>query len=565
VGDAADAGPRHDGVLVKEPMSWKNRLYYGDNLAVLRAEIPDASVDLIYLDPPFNSAADYNVLFKTPKGAPSEAQITAFEDTWHWSDESARALRELYVTDGALAEFLEMTVRALDYNDLSDYLIMMAVRLVELRRVLKLTGSLYLHCDPTASHYLKVILDRIFGLRNFRNEIIWKRTNAHNAAKQYGRIHDTLLFYSKGEGYCWNDIRTPYGDEQMRRYRRDADGRLYTAQDLTASRPTGDSGKFEWRGTLPPPGRGWGYALEQLEAWWAEGRILKKKDGTPRMDGLKTFLADMPGKPLQSIWDDVPRISNTSAERLGYPTQKPLALLERIISASGNPGDVVLDPFCGCGTAVHAAQKLGRRWIGIDVTHLAIALIEKRLRDAFPGVEFEVEGTPKDIDGARDLAKRDKYQFQWWACSLVNAQPYQGRKKGADGGVDGVMYFQDLNERRQPYVGKIIVSVKGGESVGVAMVKDLMTTVETNRAQMGIFITLAEPTKSMATEATKAGFYESGTGRAFPKIQILTIEGLLNGTQRAQFADYSAGEATFRRARRERTPHRQGELFGEEE
>jgi site-specific DNA-methyltransferase (adenine-specific) len=199
------------------------------------------------------------------------------------------------------------------------------------------------------------------------------------------------------------------------------------------------------------------------------------------------------------------------------------------------------------------------------VTHLAIALVEKRLRDAFPGVEFEVEGTPKDIDGARDLAKRDKYQFQWWACSLVNAQPYQGRKKGADGGVDGVMYFQDLNERRQPYVGKIIVSVKGGETVGVAMVKDLMTTVETNRAQIGLFITLAEPTKPMATEATKAGFYESGTGRAFPKIQILTIEGLLNGTQRAQFADYSAGEATFRRARRERTPHRQGELFGEEE
>jgi DNA modification methylase len=540
---------------------WKNTLYFGDNLDVLREAVPDESVDLIYLDPPFNSAADYNVLFKTPKGEQSEAQITAFEDTWRWSAQSARTLQDLYRVNGPLAEFVELMVKRLGYNDLSAYLVMMAARLVELHRVLKPTGSLYLHCDPTASHYLKIILDEIFSVRNFRNEIIWQRTNAHNTAKQYGRIHDTLLFYSKGETYCWNDIRTPYGDEQMRRYRRDADGLLYTAQDLTASRPNSDSGKFEWRGTLPPPSRGWGYTLEQLETWWAEGRILKKKDGTPRLDGLKVFLADMPGKPLQSIWNDVPRISNTSAERLGYPTQKPLALLERIVSASSNPGDVALDPFCGCGTAVHAAHKLGRRWIGIDITHLAIALVEKRLRDAFPEIDFAVEGTPKDIEGARDLAKRDKYQFQWWACSLVNAQPYQGRKKGPDGGVDGLIYFQDLNAERRPYTGKIIVSVKGGESVSLAMLKELIATVEHNDAHIGLFVTLAEPTKAMLTEATKAGFHASGTGRTFPKIQILTIEGLLTGAARPEYVDYSAGGETFKKARRERTGGAQSGLF----
>jgi site-specific DNA-methyltransferase (adenine-specific) len=540
---------------------WKNTLYFGDNLDVLREAVPDESVDLIYLDPPFNSAADYNVLFKTPKGEQSEAQITAFEDTWRWSAQSARTLQDLYRVNGPLAEFVELMVKRLGCNDLSAYLVMMAARLVELHRVLKPTGSLYLHCDPTASHYLKIILDEIFSVRNFRNEIIWQRTNAHNTAKQYGRIHDTLLFYSKGETYCWNDIRTPYGDEQMRRYRRDADGLLYTAQDLTASRPNSDSGKFEWRGTLPPPSRGWGYTLEQLETWWAEGRILKKKDGTPRLDGLKVFLADMPGKSLQSIWNDVPRISNTSAERLGYPTQKPLALLERIVSASSNPGDVALDPFCGCGTAVHAAHKLGRRWIGIDITHLAIALVEKRLRDAFPEIDFAVEGTPKDIEGARDLAKRDKYQFQWWACSLVNAQPYQGRKKGPDGGVDGLIYFQDLNAERRPYTGKIIVSVKGGESVSLAMLKELIATVEHNDARIGLFVTLAEPTKAMLTEATKAGFHASGTGRTFPKIQILTIEGLLTGAARPEYVDYSAGGETFKKARRERTGGAQSGLF----
>lgn len=253
----------------------------------------------------------------------------------------------------------------------------------------------------------------------------------------------------------------------------------------------------------------------------------------------------MPGTPLQDLWDDIPPINSQAAERLGYPTQKPLALLERILQASSNPGDTVLDPFCGCGTAVHAAQKLGRNWIGIDITHLAISLIEKRMKDAFPGIAFDVLGTPQDFDSARNLAFRDKYQFQWWACTLVNAQPFQGKKKGADTGIDGLIYFQD--EAKD--VKKIIVSVKGGEHVTRTMIADLKNSVEREKAQMGFFVTLTPPTQPMITEATSAGYYESPWYGAFPKIQILTIEGLLNGTEKPRYPDPSRGGLSFKKAK----------------
>lgn len=224
------------------------------------------------------------------------------------------------------------------------------------------------------------------------------------------------------------------------------------------------------------------------------------------------------------MWDDIPPINSQAQERLGYPTQKPLALLERIINASSNEGNTILDPFCGCGTAVHAAQKLGRQWVGIDVTHLAISLIEKRLKDAFPSITFEVHGTPKDLAGARDLAERDKYQFQWWAVSLVNAVPYGGKKKGADTGIDGIIYFKPDGKTTE----KAIVSVKGGTNVGVGMVKDLIATVDREKAKIGVFITLADPTRPMEKEAVTAGFYQTDYGK-FPKIQILTIEALFSG------------------------------------
>jgi site-specific DNA-methyltransferase (adenine-specific) len=532
-----------------------NKLYYGDNLEVLRESIADESVDLVYLDPPFNSNAGYNVLFKAPAGQKSEAQIEAFEDTWHWTESAARAYEDVIRSRYPEAATMLKAMRSfLGENDMMAYLAMMAVRLIELHRVMKPNASVYLHCDPTASHYLKILLDAIFGPKNYLNEIIWQRSNAHNTAKRYGKIADTIFFYSKSDNYIWNQIYTPYSEQQLSRYKKDEDGRLYRGENLTADRANSSSGKFEWRGTMPPNSRGWGYNIEQLEKWWTEGRILKKKDGTPRMDGLKIYLEDTKGKPLQSVWTDIDRIGNTSGERLGYPTQKPLALLERILQVSSNPGDVVLDPFCGCGTAVHAAQKLERQWIGIDITHLAVSLIERRLKDAFPGIAFEVHGTPKDIAGARDLAERDKYQFEWWAVSLVDAVPQGGKKKGMDRGIDGIRW---VRSGPKDEFEKVLVSVKGGENVGAAMVRDLKGTIEREGALGGMFVTLAEPTREMTREAAAAGFFETSFG-THPKIQILTIAGLLAG-QKPNLPSPARGEG-FKQAPKETGLEKQSKL-----
>ncbi|MDR2186831.1 MAG: restriction endonuclease [Azonexus sp.] len=534
-----------------------NSLYFGDNLDVLREHLQDESVDLIYLDPPFNSARDYNVLFLSPQGETSEAQITAFEDTWHWGEQAEREFAEIvHSGNTAVAEMMRALRDFLNENDVMAYLTMMANRLLELHRVLKPTGSLYLHCDPTASHYLKIILDGVFGKENYRNEIIWQRTNAHNfKSKQFHRVHDVVFFYAKTGNYTHNQLYGDFSPQQLARYQRDArTGRMFTGQDLTII--GGDLAS--WRGTTPKAPRGWGMSLAEREKLWAADMILKRQDGSPRLDGRKVWLDEKAGVPITDLWIDVERIGNTSKERLGYPTQKPLALLERIITASSNAGDVILDPFCGCGTAVHAAQKLGRRWIGIDITHLAVSLIEKRLKDAFPGIAFAVEGTPKDLEGARDLAGRDKYQFQWWACSLVNAQPYQGKKKGADGGIDGLIYFQDEARKHK----KIVVSVKGGGNVNVAQVRDLAHVIEREKAEIGLFVTLAEPTRPMLTEAVKAGYYTSpASGKAFPKLQILSVGGLLDGSERALYPDLSQGATTFKKARVEEKPVDQKKLF----
>jgi site-specific DNA-methyltransferase (adenine-specific) len=508
-----------------------NTLYYGDNLPILRA-MPSETVDLVYLDPPFNSSRSYNVLFKDQSNASSDAQITAFEDTWAWGPSAEHALTDIIQANpGVVDDLLDALKKIIGPSPMLAYLVMMAARLVELRRVLKPTGSLYLHCDPTASHYLKIILDTVFGFENFHNEIIWQRTNAHNDAGQFGRIHDVLLFYTRSKNYTWNVITTEYTQKQINRYKKDKNGRLYTGQDLTASRPNSNSGKFNWRGTMPPASRGWGYTLEQLEKWWAEGRILTKQDGTPRMDGLIKYIDEMPGKPLQSIWSDVPRISNTDAERLGYPTQKPLALLERIIQASSNPGDLILDPFCGCGTAIAAAEKLNRRWIGIDITYLAITLIEGRMKKMFPGIQFTVEGKPADHASARDLANRDRYQFQWWALSLVGAKPVGGDdsgkgKKGKDYGIDGIINYID-NAKQE--LKRVIVQVKSGH-VNSATIRDLHGVLQRESAEIGVLITLEPPTKDMISEAASAGYYKSEFWqKSYPSLQILTIEQLLVG------------------------------------
>ncbi|MGH9958307.1 MAG: DNA methyltransferase [Pyrinomonadaceae bacterium] len=408
---------------------------------------------------------------------------------------------------------------------------MMANRLVELHRVLKPTGSLYLHCDPTASHYLKLVLDGVFGAKHFQNEIYWKRKHGRTGPIQrFGTACDVIFFYGKSDAYTFNTqyrANNPEYIEKMFRHV-DENGRRYRIDNLASPNPRPNL-MYEYKG-YKPPAKGWAISKEKMEHWDREEKIHFPTSLDGRIQ-RKRYLDELKGEEIQSLWDDILPIGSQAKERLGYQTQKPLALLERIIRASSNEGDTVLDPFCGCGTAVHAAHKLNRRWIGIDITHLAISLIERRFKHAFPGFEFEVQGTPKDLDGARELARRDKYQFQWWACSLVGAQPYQGKKKGADNGVDGLIYFQDESESNK--AKKIVVSVKGGDNVSVAMVRDLKGVMEREKAAIGL---LAPPTKSMGIEATNAGFYDSPylKRQHYPRLQILTIDGLLGGTERAQ-------------------------------
>ena len=334
------------------------KLYFGDNLGVLREDIDDESVDLIYLDPPFNSQATYNVLFKEPTGQAAESQIEAFEDTWHWNETAAVAFDEVMRSGHTSAfEMLNAMRRFLGENDMMAYLTMMAVRLIELHRVLKPTGSLYLHCDPTASHYLKLLLDAVFGAANFRNEVVWKRTSAHSSAKRWGPVHDILLFLSKSNQFVWNKVQQEYDQVYVESFftHSDEDGRRWRRADLTgAGVRHGDSGR-PWRGIdVAAKGRHWAFPAGKLDRMDADGRIHwpKKKGGMPQR---KRYIDELPGMPIQDIIDDIKPIHNVGQERLGYPTQKPLALLERIIGASSNEGDVVLDPFCGCGTAVHAA------------------------------------------------------------------------------------------------------------------------------------------------------------------------------------------------------------------
>ncbi len=552
-----------------------NHLYYGDNLRVMRDCLKDESVDLVYLDPPFNSKRDYNLLFKSPKGQKSEAQITAFEDSWHWGEQAEAEYHELlHQTNTSVAELVKAFRSFLGENDMMAYLTMMANRLLELHRVLKPTGSLYLHCDPTASHYLKIVLDGVFGKEQFLNELIWKRSSSHNSAKRYGPVHDTIFFYAKGQNHVWNKAFQPLPQSTIEGwYNNTANGAELQFQraDLTGAGVRSGPSGLPWRGIdVTKKGRHWAIPhfvgelvagmspQEALDALDEAGRLHwpAKGDGVPRM---KRYLNESKGVPALDVITDVAPLNNSAGERLGYPTQKPLSLLERIILSSSNEGDVILDPFCGCGTAVHAAQKLKRQWIGIDITCLAIGLIEKRLRDAFKAeCRFEVHGTPKDLESARDLAFRDKYQFQWWAVTLVDAQPYQGKKKGADGGIDGIKFFYDVNDTTE--ARKIIVSVKGG-GLKADDLRALNHVRVREKADIALLISISPPTAKMKADAASVGYYDWQNGKKkSPRIQLLTVEGLLSGTQRADHPDYMPN-MNYKQAKREKsngTP----DLFG---
>ncbi len=544
-------------------------LYYGDNLDILRRYVKDETVDLVYLDPPFNSAQTYNAFFQEKDGTAAASQIRAFEDTWHWNVESEHVYQELVTQPGKVSEVMQAFRTFLGQNDMMAYLAMMAPRLVELRRVLKPTGSLYLHCDPTASHYLKLLCDAILGKENFRNEIIWKRTTAKSLAfRNLPSNHDVLLLYSKGEDHVWNRPFKPYDltnldEKTAKKYcYTDPDGRRYTLGDLNNPNPDRPNLTYEFLGHR----KVWRWTKDRMEAAYKAGIVVQPSAGAvPR---LKRYIDEQEGRPLDDIWEDIPPLNSQARERLGYPTQKPAALLERIINASSNPGDLVLDPFCGCGTTIDAAQRLGREWVGIDITQLAITLIKKRLFDTYgyriqfisastpdhpvPGVHenkdvkiVRVIGEPVSAQDAAKLAEDDKYQFQWWALGLVGARPEE-QKKGADMGIDGKILFRDDPKSTKPE--QIIIQVKGGKT-SVKDVRDLRGVLDREKAAIGVLITLQEPTAPMEAEAASTGFYVHKTNQQkYPRLQLRTVKDLMAGKAIARPSSVAAVDETFKEA-----------------
>jgi DNA modification methylase len=530
----------------------ENTLYYGDNLDILKRYIPDESIDLVYLDPPFKSSQNYNVLFKEKNGSQAASQIRAFEDTWTWSQDDEAIYADLVTKGGRVADCLQAFRTFLGPCDMLAYLVMMAPRLAELRRVMKPTGSIYLHCDPAASHYLKMLMDAVFGPANFRTEIVWKRSSAHSDAKQgrvqHGRIHDVILFYTKTDEWRWNHVFTPYDESYVEDFYKHVEpetGRRYQLGDLTG--PGGEAKgnpAYEIMGVT----RFWRFSEEKMAELIRQGRVVQTKPGAvPR---YKRYLDEMSGSILQDVWTDIGPISSQAAERLGYPTQKPEALLERIIQASSNEGDLVLDPFCGCGTTIATAQKLKRRWIGIDITHLAITLMKTRLNNAFGDqVKYQVIGEPISIPDAAALAESDPYQFQWWALGLVGARPVE-QKKGADKGIDGKIVFQG---DAPGIFENVVISVKAGH-VTANHVRDLRGVVDREKAAIGVLISMEDPTKPMHTEGVTAGFYESKTwGKKYPKIQLLTIAELLAG-KKIDMPPIKQVDKTFKKAVRHKGP-----------
>lgn len=543
-----------------------NTLYYGDNLDVLRQHIATESVDLIYLDPPFNSNRIYNVLFGSADNA--QAQIQAFDDTWKWSNETDAMYDDL-VTGGGLppgaAQALSGFRSLLNASNLMAYLVNMAPRLVELHKCLKSSGSLYIHCDPTASHYLKVLLDVIFGAPNFRNEIIWRRTGAHTPRKSYGPIHDVILFYTKTDTYYFQVIRRPYTKKHVQtRYTLQPDGRwkFTSGGNVLTGAGSGEGESSQpWRGFDPASkNRHWampGFIAAQMplefeklgplakleaayvarlidivpgNAWPTPVRFLEPGDGNPLGDiwcyepGTEGTLTDTEA----CIDEDVAYLGPTDPERLGYPTQKPIGLLERIIRSSCPDDGVVLDPFCGCGTTVDAAINLDRRWIGIDITYLAVDLIRNRLRLTHGesiDATYETLGVPADLASAHALFDRSPLDFERWAVSLVRGTPNQ--KQVADRGIDGIIRF--MTSRKES--ANAIVSVKGGKQLTPMMVRDLEGVVgKTKSAELGLLVTLHHATKGMRDAANTSGTWIDRFRNHYPKIQILNVEELLKGT-----------------------------------
>lgn len=538
-----------------------NTLYFGDNLEILTRHLSNESVDLIYLDPPFNSNRDYNVLFREHSGNDSPAQIKAFGDTWNWA--GAASAWEDFTTLCPVPKVIELMHgfhNAIGENDVMAYLVMMAPRLYHLHRVLKPTGSIYLHCDPTASAYLRLILDCLFSPKNFRNEITWKRSDAHNdAKKQFGAISDHILFYVKSasaqfnkqhSGYAVKTLRDWYQylefpDGTTRRMTKDEratqqipeEARRFNTGDMSSPNPRPNL-TFDYKG-FKPHRNGWRVSKEKMEELDFNGLLLFPENTDGRIM-FKRYLDEQLGTVVGDVWTDISQLRGTTSERLGYPTQKPLALLERIVAASSNIDEVVLDPFCGCGTTIIAAEYLKRKWIGIDITPIATSLVQQRLFDSFQARDtrllskddpaqrraFSVEGLPTDLAGAKLLYEKEPTHkdFEMWAVGLIPAIPQE--KKGSDRGIDGIAYFHDNPKKPS----KAVVQVKGGHIIP-NQIRDLIGVMTTEKAQLGFFVCLENPTKPMRDAALAAGYYQppSGVGRRVEALQIRTIQDLLEG------------------------------------
>jgi site-specific DNA-methyltransferase (adenine-specific) len=522
----------------KRQEGMESLLYYGDNLDVMRRHLADESVDLVYLDPPFKSGQNYNVLFKEQNGSRAASQVRAFDDTWTWNQDGEAVFAELVTGGGRVADCLQAFRTFLGECDMMAYLVMMAPRLVELRRVMAPAASIYLHCDPAASHYLKMLMDAVFGPGNYLNEISWRRSNPKSLVTvNFPNCRDVILRYSRTDRATFSMIYEEHDPEYVRKaYKYTDEGGRYRLLPLLNPNDNRPNLTYEFLGVT----RVWRWTRERMEQGYRDGLVVQLKPGA--VPQYKKYLSESKGRTVTDDWDDIQQVAGSEA--LGYPTQKPLALLERIITASSNPGDVVLDPFCGCGTTIAAAEKLGRRWIGIDITYPAISLIKKRLRDAFgESIAFQVIGEPVSVPDAERLAESDPYQFQWWALGLVGARLVE-QKKGSDKGIDGRIVFQG---DKPGTFESVILSVKAGHT-GPAHVRDLKGVLEREKAPIGVLITMQEPTADMKTEAVTAGFYESATwGRKFPKVQLLTVAELLAG-KKVEMPPIRQVGATFKKA-----------------
>ncbi|WKW51348.1 DNA methyltransferase [Rhodomicrobium lacus] len=512
-----------------------NKLWYGDNLTIMQA-MPMHSVDLIYLDPPFKSDANYNLLYKNMTGKPVPEQAEAFFDTWELDAAKLEIARTMPVlmrqhgVDDQYVEFWRIWMQALRNTqpELLAYLIYMVQRLLYMKSILRPTGSIYLHCDPTASHYIKVMMDGIFGHRNFQNEIVWKRTFGHGDSRTWSRVSDYILFYTAGQRFTWNIPYEKHSDEYLKSHygQSDNSGRAFQLTSILSPSPRPNM-MYEWKG-FPSPPMGWRFSKERMTELDQKGLIWypRHKDGT--LDTSKRprfirYLDEQKGSVTTTIWTDIPPINARSKDRLGYPTQKPVDLLKRIIEASTNPGDVVFDPFCGCGTTIYAAEQSRRKWIGCDIAILSIKLVREVLAERYRLVEgrhYEVDGIPVSVEQAQELFKRDPFQFQHWVVERIGGFPMQ--KKVADRGIDGRLYFEKKGE-----LGEMVLSVKGGK-LRPTDVRDLRGVMEREGSEMGGFLSLQEPSKAMRGEAADAGIYEYG-GVQYQRLQLLTVADILEG------------------------------------